>query len=398
MKIDITDDIKWILNKLNQYGKGYVVGGYIRDKLLGLTPSDCDFCTDIDYNVLKEIFKNCSPRETGKFFGVIRIDYKGKKYDIAKLREDIEFTQEKIPTKIRFIDDIKLDLQRRDFTVNAIAFDGEKIITILTSCKDISNRKLRFVGDATKRIKADPIRILRGIRIAGSKKLTILDETRQSMLKHINEIKQVPIERVQTELFKMFTCKRTDEIFCLLYDLGVLEVFFPKTYKSIAKNMIKKKFARLDRIAPKCLTTRLIVIFLKTPEELNILKLSKKLEQKVRIIINNYHNIKKLNSRYNIKKLLSEIGIDGFKKLLIIAKLEMNVDKIEKIFKDILLKKEVISLKQLAISGNDIMELNIEKIEIKRCFDDAFDHILKNPDLNNKQSILKFIKGRLYDE
>ena len=99
-----------ILNKLNKCGKGYIVGGAIRDTLLGLKPKDVDFTTNLPYETLKNLFSEYNPKETGKSFGVLRIRVNNVDYEIAKFREDIYGKEE----KVSFVDDIKNDLARRD--------------------------------------------------------------------------------------------------------------------------------------------------------------------------------------------------------------------------------------------------------------------------------------------
>ncbi|MGL4971390.1 MAG: hypothetical protein ACRC45_07240 [Cetobacterium sp.] len=216
-KIKLTEDLKWILNELNKFGKGYIVGGYVRDYLLGIEPKDCDFCTDIDYEKLKVIFQDCSPKEIGKAFGIIQIIYRGKSYEIAKLRKEVGFTESRNIVDVEFVSDIYEDLKRRDFTVNAIAYDGENLIyPSIEAIKDIENRVLRFVGEGSERIKEDPLRILRGIRIAGDKELDILKSVEEAILQNKREIKRISIERVQEEIFKMLKSKNRGESFQLL--------------------------------------------------------------------------------------------------------------------------------------------------------------------------------------
>ncbi|ERT65954.1 tRNA nucleotidyltransferase/poly(A) polymerase family protein, partial [Cetobacterium somerae ATCC BAA-474] len=278
-RIKLTKDIKDILNILNANGKGYIVGGYVRDYLLGLIPKDCDFCTDIDYSKLKDIFKDYSPKEIGKAFGIIQIVYKGKSYEIAKLRRDVTFTSFRNIAEVEFINDIYEDLKRRDFTVNAIAYNGSNLIYLSqVEIDDIKNRVLRFVGNGKKRIEEDPLRILRGIRIAGEKKLLILEETKQEIEECKNEIKRVSIERVQDEFFKMLKGENSSNSFKSLYDLGVFEELFPKTYKNIKLNEISEDLDKIDSLflLEESLVLKLVVIFNKSKDELNYLKLDNK--------------------------------------------------------------------------------------------------------------------------
>ena len=133
-----------ILNKLNECGKGYIVGGAIRDILLGLEPKDIDFTTNLPYETLKKLFSEYNLKEIGKSFGVLRIRINDIDYEIAKFREDIYGKEE----KVTFVDEIKNDLVRRDFTINAMAYNQkEGIIDLYNGQKDIDRDKLMYFFD-----------------------------------------------------------------------------------------------------------------------------------------------------------------------------------------------------------------------------------------------------------
>ncbi|MGL5745931.1 MAG: CCA tRNA nucleotidyltransferase, partial [Cetobacterium sp.] len=350
-KIKLTEDLKWILERLNSYGKGYIVGGYVRDYLLGIEPKDCDFCTDIEYEQLKVIFKDCSPKEIGKAFGIIQIIYKGKSYEIAKLRKELGFTSSRNVVDIEFVSDIYEDLKRRDFTVNAIAFDGKNLFYPSSlALEDIENRILRFVGEGAKRVKEDPLRILRGIRIAGEKNLNILDSVQEIILKNKEEIKRVSIERVQDEIFKMLKGKNRENSFYLLNKLGIFEELFPETSKKINLKEVLNKIKIV-----KSLNLELAIIFFKSKEELSKLKLDNKSKKSILNIINQKDNFKNIKSKYEVKKMISLIGLEDFKDILVLEKIEREISNLEIFLKDILDKNEPIFLKDLAISGKDII-------------------------------------------
>lgn len=395
-RIKLTKDIKDILNILNTYGKGYIVGGYIRDYLLGLSPKDCDFCTDIDYPKLKEIFKGYSPKEIGKAFGIIQIVYKGKSYEIAKLRRDVTFTSFRNVAEVEFINDIYEDLKRRDFTVNAIAYNGENLVySSEKEMSDIRNRVLRFVGNGKKRIEEDPLRILRGIRIAGEKNLLILEKTKQEIKECKNEIKRVSIERVQDEFFKMLKGENSSNSFKFLYDLGVFEEIFPKTYKNIKLNEVLEDLDKIDSLflLEESLVLKLVVIFNKSKDELNYLKLDNKSKKSILNIIENLEKIKNISSKYEIKKMIMTIGIEDFKNILKIENLRDNMSLIKEKFNEILINNEPISMKTLAISGKDILDLEIKDgKKIKEILEKSLDIVLKNPELNQKNYLLKLIE------
>ena len=395
-RIKLTKDIKEILNILNAHGKGYIVGGYIRDYLLGLTPKDCDFCTDIDYSKLKDIFKDYSPKEIGKAFGIIQIVYNGKSYEIAKLRRDVTFTSLRNIAEVEFINDIYEDLKRRDFTVNAIAYNGSNLIYLSqVEIDDIKNKVLRFVGNGKKRIEEDPLRILRGIRIAGEKKLLILEKTKQEIKECKNEIKRVSIERVQDEFFKMLKGENSSNSFKSLYELGVFEELFPKTHKNIKLNEVLEDLDKIDSLflLEESLVLKLVVIFNKSKDELNYLKLDNKSKKSILNIIENLEKIKNISSKYEIKKMIMTIGLEDFKNILKIENLRDNISLIKEKFNEILINNEPIFMKELAISGKDILDLEIKDgKKIKELLEKSLDIVLKNPELNQKNYLLKLIE------
>lgn len=395
-RIKLTKDIKDILNILNAHGKGYIVGGYVRDYLLGLIPKDCDFCTDIDYSKLKDIFKDYSPKEIGKAFGIIQIVYKGKNYEIAKLRRDMTFTSFRNIAEVEFINDIYEDLKRRDFTVNAIAYNGSNLIYLSqVEIDDIKNRVLRFVGNGKKRIEEDPLRILRGIRIAGEKNLLILEETKQEIEECKNEIKRVSIERVQDEFFKMLKGENSSNSFKSLYELGVFEELFPKTYKNIKLNEVLENLDKIDNLflLEESLLLKLVIIFNKSKDELNYLKLDNKSKKSILNIIENLEKIKNICSKYEIKKMIMTIGLEDFKKILKIENLRDDISLIKEKFNEIIINNEPIFLKELAISGKDILNLEIKDgKKIKELLEKSLDIVLKNPELNQKNYLLKLIE------
>ena len=395
-KIKLTKDIKDILNILNTYGKGYIVGGYVRDYLLGLSPKDCDFCTDIDYPKLKEIFKDYSPKEIGKAFGIIQIIYKGKSYEIAKLRKDLAFTSFRNVAEVEFISDIYEDLKRRDFTVNAIAYNGENLVySSEIEMSDIRNRVLRFVVNGKKRIEEDPLRILRGIRIAGEKELLILKETEKEVKECKSEIKRVSIERIQDEFFKMLKGENSSNSFKLLYDLGVFEEVFPKTYENMNLNEVLEELDKIDRLflLEESLILKLVIIFSKNEEELNILKLDNKNKKSILNIIRNLKKVRNDYSKYEIKKIIINIGIKDFESLLKIEGLRNNISLIKERFNEIIVNNEPIFIKDLLISGKDILDLKIKDgKKIKELLEKSLDIVLKNPKLNQKKYLLKLIE------
>ena len=223
-----------ILNKLNKNGKGYIVGGAIRDILLGLKPKDVDFTTNLPYETLKNLFSDYSPKETGKSFGVLRIRVNDIDYEIAKFREDNYEDKDGLKIipeekKVSFVDDIKNDLARRDFTVNAMAYNEEEgIVDLFNGQKDIENKVINFVGNAEERIIEDPLRVLRAFRFMSRLNFSLSENTIEAIKKQKDLLKNIPEERITMEFSKLLLGENIKNTLTLMKDTGVLELIIPE--------------------------------------------------------------------------------------------------------------------------------------------------------------------------
>ena len=174
MKIEAFDFLKDVFRK-NGF-RLYVVGGTVRDFLLGKEITDLDFVTDA---TPEEEMKFIPEADfTFKRFGAVRYPYKGKHIDITTLREEGEYNDSRHPSKVAFVKDPKLDYVRRDFTINAMYLDeGYNVIDFSSGQEDLKKKLIRFIGDPRKRIEEDPLRIARAERFAKSLGFEIEEET-----------------------------------------------------------------------------------------------------------------------------------------------------------------------------------------------------------------------------
>ena len=174
MKIEAFDFLKDVFRK-NGF-RLYVVGGTVRDFLLGKEITDLDFVTDA---TPEEEMKFIPEADfTFKRFGAVRYPYKGKHIDITTLREEGEYNDSRHPSKVAFVKDPKLDYVRRDFTINAMYLDEDyNVIDFSSGQEDLKKKLIRFIGDPRKRIEEDPLRIARAERFAKSLGFEIEEET-----------------------------------------------------------------------------------------------------------------------------------------------------------------------------------------------------------------------------
>lgn len=190
-----------LLNKIKSlWGEAYYVGGCVRDYVMWLEPHDFDIATNVPMDLLEANFETYDIGKN-KDFWVMIINYEGVSYDVAQFRADWIYSDGRHPEQVSFVKTIEEDLARRDFTINAMAFDGEKIIDPYGGQEDIQKKKIRFVGNAADRIKEDALRILRAYRFAAKFKFDLVDE--DVMDENQRSIDWLSQERITQELIKV---------------------------------------------------------------------------------------------------------------------------------------------------------------------------------------------------
>lgn len=182
----------------NEWRKAYMVWGAVRDMLLGIDSDDYDFATNIPMHILEKHFE-CYDIGKNKDFWILVIKSWGYTFEVAQFRSEWAYTDSRHPDKVKFVSTIEEDLARRDFTINAMAWDGKGIIDPFDWQKDLKLGRIRFVGNAQERIAEDSLRVLRAYRFAAKFKFKIIDEEYMTL----NELKWVSQERITNEIRKV---------------------------------------------------------------------------------------------------------------------------------------------------------------------------------------------------
>ena len=186
----------------------YMVGGSVRDEILGIEPHDYDFTTSLNPDQIEQAIRNEGkhPFLVGKKFGTIGVKVDGAMVEITTFRSE-EYEKDNRKPKVTFVKDITADLMRRDFTINAMAKRGDKIIDPFGGQEDLKNKVIRAVGKPSARFKEDPLRMLRAIRFAAQFNFNIEEETFESIVKNASKILTVSRERWMIELNKILLTK-----------------------------------------------------------------------------------------------------------------------------------------------------------------------------------------------
>ena len=432
-----------ILNKLNKYGKGYIVGGAIRDILLGLKPKDVDFATNLPYETLKTLFSEYTPKETGKSFGVLRIRIDNTDYEIAKFRKDnyeekngLKIISEK---KVSFVDDIRNDLARRDFTINAMAYNQkEGIIDLYNGQKDIENKIINFVGNAEERIIEDPLRVLRAFRFMSRLDFSLSENTIEAIKKQKDLLKNIPEERITMEFSKLLLGDNIKNTLTLMKDTGVLELIIPEfkatynfnqcnphhnldlfnhiinvvskvpadlelRYSALLHDIAKPVVQTFDEKGIAHYKTHEIVGADMARDILTRMKLPVKLINTVVEIIKKHMILYKDVTDKKFNKLLSEMGYNNLWRLIEHSIADNSSKNNEVVstendfherLKRAVEKQMQVTVNDLAINGNDLIELGFAGTEIGKVKGELLDKYLSEEIQNKKEEMLNYVKEK----
>ena len=212
-----------ILNKIHEHGYvAYIVGGFVRDYLLNIPSNDVDITTNATPKELKEIFHDCEIKSES--YGAVILFYKNNRFDITTMRKEMDYLDNRHPSSVLYVDDLKTDLLRRDFTINALCFDKDgKLIDLINGQDDLKKKMIRTIGDSDKSFSDDALRILRAIRFASLFDFNLSDDIKESIIKNRELLKNLSKERKKEELDKIFGSNKAKEGISLIKEFSLEE-------------------------------------------------------------------------------------------------------------------------------------------------------------------------------
>lgn len=213
-----------VLQKIEDEGfSAYIVGGFVRDYMLGIESSDIDICTNAKPKEIVEIFEGAVlPKED---YGSVIVSTKNCSFEITTFRTELEYLDNRHPEEIEYVDSLSEDLNRRDFTINTICMDKNgKIVDLLNAKEDLDNGIIRSVGSSYDRFNEDALRMLRAIRFATKLGFRLDDDVVTGIRENKELLHNISYERKKEELDKIFTCGDVKSGIELLINLGLDEV------------------------------------------------------------------------------------------------------------------------------------------------------------------------------
>lgn len=236
----VAPDALGICHRLQQAGKrAWIVGGCVRDSLLGKAIADWDIATDAHPKELMKLFPKAIP--TGLSHGTVTVVMRGHHYEVTTLRGETTYSDGRRPDAVNFVDDIVADLARRDFTINALAVDPTTgtIVDPFDGRKDLANKKIRAVGKALERFSEDGLRVLRAARFTATLGFDLDAETFAAIEPTLDTFRKVSAERIRDEWLKTMKAKTPSRAFEIMRTSGILGVCCPELLEGVGMEQNK---------------------------------------------------------------------------------------------------------------------------------------------------------------
>lgn len=442
MKIKVPSYVNKVIGLLELAGfEAYIVGGCVRDQLIGAEPNDYDVCTNARPEQVIEALSGLHVIETGIKHGTVTAMVEHKPVEITTFRSDGEYEDHRHPKQVTFSKTLKEDLSRRDFTVNAMAYsDRTGLVDMFGGQGDLRNRIIRCVGEPDKRFDEDALRILRAMRFSSVLDFEIEDETAAAVMRNRRLLESISAERIMQELQKLLCGDRAVDV--LLGFSEVMCVFIPElapcigfrqnnphhcytVYEHLCRsvgNIRKDPALRLTMLLhdiekPACKTTDDIGIDhfkghpVKSAETADVilrrLKLDNASRERITALIRNHDN-RIACTKKTVRKYISKHDMGFFEDYLDVRyadtmaqsnyRIEQKLDELEsfhKIYDEIVAERPVMSVRQLDIDGRDLMAEGYKGKDIGSALELALDAVIEEVCANDKKELLNYIEKNL---
>ena len=444
--IKLPETTAYIIERIEKNGfEAFAVGGCIRDSLLGRVPNDWDITTSAKPEDIMNIFENTV--ETGIEHGTVTVVIDKEPYEVTTYRIDGDYTDGRHPDSVEFTENIEEDLSRRDFTINAMAYNNSTgLVDVFGGREDLENRVIRCVGNPKKRFEEDALRMMRGIRFSAQLGFSIDKDTFNAIEEMADSISAVSIERINVEFTK--TLMSDAKKIMIYHETGILKNVLPELY-TIEKENLRKDFSIEKSIkmgidcadlCKKDLACRLSGFFVYINEAIgieNTKKILKKmrydnktisktcelLKYSMRNISNNKEDLKYLLMKLDSVELLEDlidlkaaevdtyletqkkifedestkndeldkVGLEVLEAFTVESLIVLN--NVENTLKEIVDNKECFRVKDLDINGKDLIAAGVKPgKEIGEMLNKILKEVIKNPDINRKEKLLEIIK------
>lgn len=442
MKLAIPSSAEKILRILEENGyEAYVVGGCVRDSILGRRPDDWDITTSASPEQVKGLFRKTV--DTGLQHGTVTVLMDKEGFEVTTYRVDGDYEDGRHPREVMFTSSLEEDLKRRDFTINAMAYHPDRgLVDLFHGMEDMENQVIRCVGNPMERFQEDALRILRAVRFSAQLGFTIEENTREGIRSLAPNLKNVSAERIQVELVKLLVSPHPDYL-RTAYETGITKEFLPEfdTCMRTEQNTSHHCYnvgehtlhSLLNIRADKVLRLTMLLhdmgkpVVKKTDEAgrdhfkmhgqkseqmaktiLRRLKFDNDTLNKVCRLVK-WHDARPLPEMAAVRRAVNKIGEDIFPLYLEVQMADMmaqstyrrqekeeRIRGVKKCYEEIMEKKQCVSLKTLAVTGRDLIAAGCRPgPELGDILDGMLEHVLEYPEENTKERLMELLKKNL---
>lgn len=435
MKLIIPDKVAQILHTLEAAGyEAYAVGGCVRDSILGRTPDDWDITTSAKPKEVKALFRRTV--DTGLQHGTVTVLMEKEGFEVTTYRVDGEYEDGRHPKEVTFTASLEEDLKRRDFTINAMAYNPSVgLVDLFGGIEDIQKKIIRCVGNPLERFTEDALRIMRAVRFSAQLGFNIEEGTRNALSVLAPNLKHVSAERIQTELVKLLVSPHPDYL-RVAYQAGITKEFLPEfdacmmteqntphhcctvgehTLRSL-QNIHADKVLRLTMLLhdigkPAVKTTDengRDHFKMHGPQSE---KMAKDILRRLKFDNDTLHKVCRLIKWHDyrpeaapkaVRKAVNRIGEDLFPMYLEVQKADMlaqsnyrreekaeRISGVEKLYQEITARGECLSLKNLAVTGSDLIAAGHKPgKELGEILHALLEEVLEHPEKNTRETLL----------
>lgn len=441
MEIKIPRYVTAVIDILQQNGcEAYIVGGCVRDAMMGVEPHDYDVCTNCTPDRMVQIFREFHTIETGLKHGTLTVMSEHMPVEVTTYRSDGEYTDHRRPDSVKFETELSEDLKRRDFTVNAMCFNPEfGTVDLFDGRDDLKNRVIRCVGNAEDRFDEDALRIMRALRFASVLDFEIEEYTAAAMRKKSHLLNAISAERIFSELKKLLCGKAVSRI--MLEYSDIIGVILPEIIPCIGckQNNIHHCYDVYEHIChsieniEKDEDLRLAMLFhdigkpqKKVTDENGIdhfklhplcsgdiaeavllrLKSSNRTLKRVRSLVIEHDN-RIFPKRRTVKRFISKYDYEFFEDWLKVRKADtlaqseyMRDEKLAELVELAKLGAEIkedmccLNTSDLAVNGHDMIALGFKGSEIKNALNAALDAVIDEEAENERDALLAYVREK----
>lgn len=441
MTIKLPDKVKDIIDILNRAGfEAYAVGGCVRDSMLGRAPEDWDITTSASPAQVKGLFSKTV--DTGIRHGTVTVMWEGEGFEVTTYRIDGEYEDKRHPKEVTFTSDLLEDLKRRDFTINAMAYnEKEGLVDAFGGLADLQEGRIRCVGSPQDRFTEDALRMMRAVRFGAQLGFSIEEETKSAIPLLAENLREISAERIQAELVKLLVSDHPEEMLTV-YETGMSRMFLPEFDRMMdmpqnnphhmysvgqhtvvaLQNIPKDKVLRLamllhDVAKPECQSTDQAGIYhfyghpakgaQMAGEILRRLKFDNETIRRVAALIAWHDELPTLREA-PVRRAIHRIGLEQFPALFAVKRADAlakspyrreeklaYIDQFEKMYWEIMDRQQCLTLKDLEMDGKGLMKLGMKPgREMGEMLEYLLQCVLECPEQNTRENLTELVKNR----